>query len=184
MGQNRPLDSKANSFDQDEDQATVYQSRQYDGRITRSIRALKAVIRRSKTVAIIVDGPNVLRKINGRTIRLEQIEHTAAQLGLPTVRKVLLNNQAPDKLRQAIVNSGFQPVVSASDIYIEMATISMEIASTNGPDIVLIASRHARCTPIVFKLKSKGIQVAVMGFEPGFSVALKNAADYAFAIEA
>ena len=50
-------------------------------------------------------------------------------------------------------------------------------------DMIIIASRHARCAPILRAAKANGLDTAIIGFQPGFSVAVKNAADMAFQLE-
>ena len=42
---------------------------------------IKGMLKREKDVALLVDGPNILRKFEGRQVKLEDIEEAAAQLG-------------------------------------------------------------------------------------------------------
>ena len=51
------------------------------------------------------------------------------------------------------------------------------IGNSHKPKVIVIASRHARIAPILHKIKEKGISTVVIGFEPGFSIALQKAAD-------
>jgi len=51
------------------------------------------------------------------------------------------------------------------------------------PDIIVVVSRDSRCLPIVHRIKENGIKAFVAGFQPGFSTALKNAADKVIDLE-
>lgn len=141
---------------------------------------IKSVLKREKDVALLVDGPNILRKFDGRQVKLEDIEEAAAQLGNIVIAKVYLDTNAPVKLVQAVTNSGFEPVMVTQDIHITMAVDAYNLIYLNDTQVLAIASRHARCAPLLRKVKEKGIETAILGFEPGFAVALKNSADYVF----
>ena len=147
------------------------------------IQSLRDRLSGERKIAIIVDGPNFLRKINGRQIKLEEIDEKIKDMGKAVVRKVLLNEFASEKLIQAVTNSGYEPIVSPYDIYITLSIEVMNVLKQNS-DIaaVIIASRHARVTPILLKLKEKGIETVMVGFDPGFSVAVKKHADKIFQI--
>lgn len=147
------------------------------------IQNLRLRISSEKKIAVFVDGPNFLRKIKNRNVKLEEIDERIKDMGTTVVRKVLLNEYATDSLIQAITNSGYEPVVSPHDTYILMAVeIIKAIDKGIKPDVVVIASRHAKVSPILLKIKEKGIETVVIGFEPGFSVALKKTADLVFTI--
>ena len=49
--------------------------------------------------------------------------------------------------------------------------------------ILLIASRDARVVPIIAKANEKAVETAIVGFDPGFSIALKNVANHAFELK-
>lgn len=148
------------------------------------IQALRGRITGEKRIAIFVDGPNFLRKIGDRQIRLEDLDNQVKDLGRPIFRKVILNEHAGEKLIQAISNSGYEPIISIHDTHITMSIEIMEvIEDSKKVDIVVIASRHARVVPILTKVKEKGIETAIVGFEPGFSVAIKKTADAVFTLE-
>lgn len=145
------------------------------------IQALRERISGEKNLAIIVDGPNFLRKVNNRQIKLNEVEEQVSEYGKPVIRKVILNEFAGKNLIQAIANSGYEPIVSPHDIYIAM---SIEVMSTlkesKKIDGIVIASRHARIAPILLKAKEKGKATYVVGFEPGMSTAVSKLADYLF----
>ena len=141
---------------------------------------IKGLLKREKDVALLVDGPNILRKFDGRQVKLEDIDEAAAQLGNIVFAKVYLDTNAPTKLVQAVTNSGFEPQVVTHDIHITLAIEAYHLIYANSVHVLAIASRHARCAPLLRKVKEKGIETAVLGFEPGFAVALKNSADFVF----
>ncbi len=147
-------------------------------------RSLRSFFRRGeKKVNIIVDGPNVLRKLKNRQIKVEDIEKLANKLGHINNKFVFLNSHAPERLIDALINSGYTPIICQGDIYVLIAMKALEIVKNNENDILLIASRDARVVPILLKLREKDIETAIVGFNPGYSIALKNIANYAFDIE-
>ncbi|NHJ31631.1 MAG: NYN domain-containing protein [Asgard group archaeon] len=146
-------------------------------------KTVKNIFTKQKKIALIIDAPNILRRINGNQIRLEDIEKIANKLGQIKIAKVILNRHAPKTLLKAIENSGYEPIVAASDIYIRMVIEIMDCVFQKNISMVIIASRHARCAPILRAAKSNGLDTAIVGFQPGFSVAVKNAADMAFQLE-
>ncbi|MHA1616523.1 MAG: NYN domain-containing protein [Candidatus Njordarchaeales archaeon] len=140
---------------------------------------MKKLFRHSKKeVGIIIDGPNLLRKINGKRVSLKEIRRQAEKLGRISVAVAFLSPDAPASLIKALSNSGFEPrVVPIGDIHVAMAVETMRLLKEEAIDVIIIGSRDSRCLPILQKIKSEGAIAAVMGFEPGFSVSLKNAAD-------
>ena len=148
------------------------------------IQALWERISGERNTAIIVDGPNFLRKIKDRHIKLEEIDDLTKDLGKPIVKKVILNEYAGEKLIQAISNSGYEPIVSPHDIYLTMSIEVMNVLMESRKiDTVIIASRHARVAPILLKIKEKGKETTVVGFEPGMSTCVKKIADHSFMIK-
>ena len=141
---------------------------------------IKGILKREKDVALLVDGPNILRRFNGHQVKLEDIEEAAAHLGKIVFAKVYLDTNAPSKLVQAVTNSGFEPVMSPHDLHITMAVDAYNLIYTKSVHVLAVASRHARCAPLMRKVKEKGIETAILGFEPGFAAALKNSADFVF----
>ncbi len=131
-----------------------------------------------KEVGIIVDGPNLLRKVNGKRISLKEIRKKAEKFGRVSIAVALLSPDAPSSLIKALSNSGFEPrVVPVGDIHVAMAVEVMRLLKEEAIDVIIIGSRDSRCLPILQKIKSEGAIAVIMGFEPGFSVSLKNAAD-------
>jgi uncharacterized protein (TIGR00288 family) len=133
-----------------------------------------------KKIAVLVDGPNMLRKEFG--VKLEYIREPVERLGNVAIAKVFLNTFATDRLLEAIANSGFTPIVTSIDIYTTMAVEAIDVVASHKVNVLAIASRHARCAPILRKAKEKGVESISIGFEPGFSTALQNASDYVIKI--
>ncbi|MCG3217733.1 MAG: NYN domain-containing protein [Candidatus Heimdallarchaeota archaeon] len=141
---------------------------------------LKSLFKREKKIVIFVDGPNILRTVKGHRVKLEDINEVANFLGAIVEKKVFLDQKASNGLMDAVVNSGYTPIVSTGDLYVTMGIHAMEQYHKGTTDLTLICSRDARISPIIMKLKEKGKEVAVAGFDPGFSVAIKGLADHVF----
>lgn len=150
------------------------------GRI-RSLVRLVTRLRRSGRVALLIDGPNVLRR--EFAVRLDDLKHLVEELGKIGVAKVYLNERASLKLLEAISNSGFTPVVSTTDVHINMAVDSMDLVLGDATKLLVIFSRHARTAVILRRAREHGVETIAIGFEPGFSVAVQNAADHVLRLD-
>lgn len=129
----------------------------------------------NKKIGLIVDGPNMLRKEFNLNLKL--VRDIVSQYGNIRVAKVLLNQYASDKLIEAIVNQGFSPSVVVGDTDVFMAIESMELIYNDHIDIIALMTRDADFLPIINKAKELGKETMVLGIEPGFGIALQNAAD-------
>lgn len=144
------------------------------------ILILKSKKRKESNVAIFVDGPNMLRK--EFMIDLGELKKRAGKYGRIIIAKVFLNQFAPRKLIEAIVNEGFEvEMVLAekedTDVDVSLAISAMEAILTKDIDVIAIATRDADFIPLAYRAKEYGKKVVVFGVEPGFSSALKNVAD-------
>jgi len=133
-------------------------------------------------VALFVDGPNMLRK--EFMVNLRDLKKRASRYGHVIIAKVFINQFAPEKLIEAIINEGFEPKVvlamkeeEANDVDVTLAVEAMEAILTKDIDVIAIATRDADFLPVLQKAKEYGKKVIVFGAEPGFSASLKNAAD-------
>jgi len=131
---------------------------------------------KGKSIGLIVDGPNILRK--EFRIKLEDIVEALERIGKIRVAKVVLNQYAPQGLIEAVVNQGLEPVIVAGDTDVRIAIEAMELIYNSDVDVIALATRDADFLPIILEAKRKGKETIVIGVEPGFSVALQNAADY------
>jgi len=134
-------------------------------------------------VALFVDGPNMLRK--EFMIDLRELKKRVQRYGRIMIAKVFLNQFAPEKLIEAIINEGFECVMTlaeeeeeANDVDVNIAVYVMETVLTKSIDFIAVATRDADFLPIIQKAKEYGKKVIILGVEPGFSVSLQNAADY------
>lgn len=134
-------------------------------------------------VALFVDGPNMLRK--EFMVDLRELKKRVQHYGRVIVSKVFLNQFAPEKLIEAIINEGFESVMilaeqeeGASDVDVALAVSAIETLLTKDVDIIALASRDADFLPVVLKIKEYGKKVIILGAEPGFSIATQNAADF------
>jgi uncharacterized protein (TIGR00288 family) len=129
----------------------------------------------SKKVALLVDGPNMLRKEFG--LNLDVVKEMIDKNGKIKVGKVFLNQYASDKLIEAIVNQGFSPIIVAGDIDVQMAVEAFEAIHNPNIDVIALMTRNTDFLPLINIAKEKGKETMVIGSEPGFSIALKNSAD-------
>jgi uncharacterized protein (TIGR00288 family) len=137
-----------------------------------------------KRIALFVDGPNMLRK--EFMIDLRELKKRVRRYGRVVISRVYLNQFAPEKLIEAIINEGFETIIvlaeeeaEKNDVDVALAVAAVEAAIAK-PDIdmVAIATRDADFLPVVQKVKEYGKEAIVVGAEPGFSSSLQNAADY------
>lgn len=134
-----------------------------------------------KSIGLIIDGPNILRKEFG--IKLENIKEALEKIGKIRVAKVVLNQYAPQGLIEAVVNQGFEPIIVAGDTDVRIAIEAMELIYNSDIEVIALATRDADFLPIISEAKRKGKETVVIGVEPGFSIALQNAADYVIKME-
>jgi uncharacterized protein (TIGR00288 family) len=136
-----------------------------------------------KRVAIFVDGPNMLRK--EFMVDLRELRKIAQKYGRVVLAKVFLNQFAPEKLIEAVINEGFESIMvlaeneeKAMDVDVSMASSALEAALMKDMDYIVLASRDADYLPVIQKCKEYGRKVVIIGTEPGFSSSLRNAADH------
>lgn len=134
-------------------------------------------------IAIFVDGPNMLRK--EFMIDLRELKRRLQKYGRVTISKVFVNQFAPEKLIEAVINEGYECIMilaeqdeEASDVDVALAVSAVECLFTKDVDVIALATRDADFLPIIQKAKEYGKRVVVLGAEPGFSIALQNAADF------
>ena len=138
------------------------------------VRKAKKIQKRS--IGLIIDGPNILRKEFG--VKLEDIKEALENVGNIRVAKVVLNQYAPQGLIEAVANQGFEPVIVSGETGVKLAVEAMREIYNPHIDIIALATRNAEFLPVILKAKEKGKETVIIGVEPGFSAALKHAADY------
>ncbi|MFH0987121.1 MAG: TIGR00288 family NYN domain-containing protein [Candidatus Micrarchaeota archaeon] len=142
---------------------------------------LKKEKKSKKRMAFFVDGPNMLRR--EFDIDLAVVKKQLEQFGNLSIAKIFLNQFAPDKLIEAVINQGFQPVmVTSDDVDAPMAAEAMEAVFNNNIDIIALMTRDSDFQTVLTKAKKYGKETIVVGSEP-FAVALKNTADHVIIIK-
>ncbi|MBI1978929.1 MAG: NYN domain-containing protein [Candidatus Aenigmarchaeota archaeon] len=135
-------------------------------------------------VAIFVDGPNMLRK--EFMIDLGEVRRISRKFGRIAIAKVFINQYAPEKLIEAVINEGFECVMvlgmkadmeTSADVDVSLATSAMDAIITKEVDTVVFVTRDADFLPVIQKAKEYGKRTVVIGADAGFSASLQNAAD-------
>ena len=133
-------------------------------------------------VALFVDGPNMLRK--EFMVDLRELRRRLSKYGKLMIAKVFINQFAPEKLIEAIINEGYECIVilaqqdeEASDVDVSLAVAAIETTLTKDVDVIALATRDADFLPVIQKAKEYGKKVIILGAEPGFGSSLQNAAD-------
>jgi uncharacterized protein (TIGR00288 family) len=146
--------------------------------MARVIEQLKRMVSKTpsqKTVALFVDGPNMLRK--ELNVDLDKVKRLIERYGKVKIARVFLNQYASDKLIEAVANQGFEVSIIPSDVDVALAVEATQAVFNDKVDIVAIASRDSDFKPVLAKAKEHGKETIVIGAEPDFSVALQNTAD-------
>lgn len=151
-------------------------------------KKIKGTMSRGENVAVFVDGPNVVRK--EFDLDLDELRSKCEELGNIKVAKVFLNQYASDKLIEAIVSQGFEAALGLggekdkeSDVDVYMAVNAMESVFSDNIDKLVLVTRDTDFLPVIQKAKEHGKETIIIGMEPGFSTALKNAADKVIELE-
>ena len=131
--------------------------------------------KRTPQIALFVDGPNVIRK--QLSVDLREVKRKVSEHGNIRSAKIYLDQYASDKLIEAMVNQGFEPVITTGDVDVTLAVEATEQVVNPDIDVVAIMSRDTDFIPVLNKVKKHGKKNIIIGVEPGFSVALKNTAD-------
>ena len=152
------------------------------------LKRFKDKVNGDPNVAVYVDGPNVVRK--EFDLDLDELREKVSEFGNIKVGKVFLNQYASDKLIEAIVSQGFEAALGLggekakeSDVDVYMAVNAMESVFSDDIDVVVLVTRDTDFLPVIQKAKEHGKETVIMGMDPGFSTALKNAADQVVTLE-
>jgi len=152
------------------------------------LQRFKDKVNGEPNVAVYVDGPNVVRK--EFDLDLDELRNKVEEFGNIKVGKVFLNQYASDKLIEAIVSQGFEAALGLggekakeSDVDVYMAVNAMESVFNDDIDVVVLVTRDTYFLPVIQKAKEYGKETVIIGMDPGFSTALKNAADQVVTLE-
>ncbi|MBR9707520.1 MAG: TIGR00288 family NYN domain-containing protein [Candidatus Diapherotrites archaeon] len=128
-----------------------------------------------KFIALLVDGPNMIR--SEFNLDLADVQKELAKYGVLKVSKVFLNQYASDKLIEAVSNMGFEPVVNIVDADVPMAIAAVDLINNPSIDIIALMTRDSDLQPVLTKAKAHGKGTIVVATEDSLGVALKNTAD-------
>ncbi|UPW00778.1 NYN domain-containing protein [Halorussus gelatinilyticus] len=127
------------------------------------------------TVALFVDGPNVLRE--EFDVDLDDVRASAEDLGRLAATRLYLDEHASPGLIQAAEARGFEVTVTSGDVDVKLAVDATEFALSDGLDVLAVASRDTDFKPVLEKAAHNGVRtVAIAPGEYGRSDALRNAA--------
>ena len=131
--------------------------------------------RGEKNLAVFIDGPNILRK--ELNINLDDIKKTVQKFGNLKVAKVFLNQFASNKLVEAVVNQGFESIITVGDIDVAMAVDATETCFNKSINSIIFVTRDSDFLPVIVKAKARGKETIVVLAEEASAAALKNTAD-------
>jgi uncharacterized protein (TIGR00288 family) len=130
----------------------------------------------SKSIAVFVDGPNILRKELG--IDLHDIRSALEPFGKIKIAKVFLNQFASDKLVEAVVNAGFESQITVGDIDVAMSVEAMEAVFNPNIGVVAFVSRDGDFGPAIVKAKRYGKDTVVVLADESVAASLKTVSDF------
>jgi len=131
--------------------------------------------KKPKNIAVFVDGPNILRKELG--IDLETIKKVLEKHGNLKIARVFLNQFASNKLVEAVVNQGFETVLTVGDVDVAMASDATEAVFNKSIHAIAFVTRDSDFLPAIMKAKRYGKETIVVLAEEASAAALKNTAD-------
>ncbi len=144
------------------------------------VRALRRLLRggrdgREERVALVVDGPNVLR--GEFDVDLDDVRAAGASLGRLAVARLYVDEHATPGLVQAAEARGFEVVVTSGDVDVRLAVDATALVADGDVDVLAVVSRDTDFKPLVEQAARRGVRtVAVAPGEHGRSDALANAA--------
>ncbi len=139
------------------------------------LKLLEEVLRKKENIVLLVDGPNTIRK--SFHLDMKQIKKELAKYGRIRAAKVYLDQYASDKLIEAMVNQGFEVVITTGDVDVTMAIEGMEYVLDPKVDILAFMTRDTDYRPVLIKAKAKGKKTIIVATDVAFSAALRNTAD-------
>lgn len=137
---------------------------------------------KKKRIALFLDGPNILRK--EFNLDLDVLRKRVEKYGRLVIAKVFVNQFAPEKLVEAILNQGFEPIIGMGkekneviDVDIYLSVEAMEAVHSPNVDVICLVTRDADFLPLIQNAKENGKEIIVVGRPPAFSKGLQRAAD-------
>ena len=143
---------------------------------------LRSLLSGTPTVALFVDGPNVLR--DEFDVDLDDVRAAAEETGRLVVTRLFLDEHAPSGLIQAAEARGYEVTITSGDVDVKLAVDATELLVDDPPDVFAIASRDTDFKPVVELANRRGVQtLAIAPGEHGRSAALQNAAQDAVTLD-
>lgn len=133
------------------------------------------MLRKKENIVLLVDGPNTIRK--SFYLDIKQIKKELVKYGKICTAKVYLDQYASDKLIEAMVNQGFEVVITTGDVDVTMAIEGMEYVLDPKVDVLAFMTRDTDYQPVLIKAKAKGKKTIIVATDVAFSAALRNTAD-------
>ncbi len=126
-------------------------------------------------IALLVDGPNILRK--AFNMDLMEVKKELAKHGNIRVARIYLDQYASDKLIEAMVNQGFETEITTGDVDVTMAIEAMEYVLNPNIDVIALMTRDTDYRPVLVKARAHGKKTMIIARDVAFSSALRNTAD-------
>lgn len=146
------------------------------------MKRLRSLLGDDPSVALFVDGPNVLR--SEFDVDLDDVRAAGREAGRLAVARLYLDEHATPGLIQAAESRGFDVRVTSGDVDVKLAIDATELALVDGIDILAIASRDTDFKPVLEKANRAGVRtLAIAPGEHGKSEALENAANDAITLD-
>lgn len=127
------------------------------------------------SIAVLVDGPNILRK--AFSVDIQGVKREILTYGNIRVAKVYLDQYASDKLQEAMTNQGFEIITTTGDVDVTMAIEAMEYVLDPKIDMIALMTRDTDYRPVLVKARYHGKKTMIIATDVAFSAALKNTAD-------
>lgn len=126
-------------------------------------------------IALLVDGPNIIRK--AFNVDLHEVRKELSKYGNIRVAKIYLDQYASDKLIEAMVNQGFETEITTGDVDVTMAIEGMEYLLDPEIDTLALMTRDTDYRPLLVKARARGKKTIIVATDVAFSAALRNTAD-------
>jgi len=89
-----------------------------------------------------------------------------------------LNQYAPTKLSEAVVNQGFEVAISVGDVDVMMAVEAAVTSFNKHIDVIAFVTRDSDFIPALQRAKANGKETVAVLVDESSAAALKNCADY------
>lgn len=133
------------------------------------------VCKKKMRIAFLVDGPNILRK--AFSVDLVAVRKEVQKYGDVRIAKIFLDQYASDKLIEAMVNQGFETVITTGDVDVTLAIDGAEYVFDPKIDMIVLMTRDTDFRPLLVKARANGKKTMIIGVDFAFSAALRNTAD-------